>query len=894
MSDAATRLSIALADRYRVERELGAGGMATVYLAEDLKHRRRVAIKVLRPELAAVIGADRFLREIETIAGLQHPHILGLIDSGEVNGTAYYVMPFVEGESLRDRLVRERQLPVPDAVRIATEVAGALDYAHRHGVIHRDIKPENILLHDGQALVADFGIALAASKVGGDRMTETGMSLGTPQYMSPEQAMGEREITARSDVYALGAMTYEMLAGEPPFTGPTAQAIVAKIVASEPVPLSGLRKSVPPHVEDAVLTALEKIPADRFASASAFAAALAGAGTATAGRTGRTRVAVAASRRRRLLWPAVAAALAVVGLAGWLRPWSAPTTSSDVPPTQLALLLPDLGGAGTGLQHQIEITPDGASLLYVALVDGNTRTKRIGLDGSEGRVLEGVPTNLADYSVSPDGSAFTASSGQTGAVFRYAISGSGGKPLPRGVPWGTRGVWASDGAYWMSDISSNDLGITRVSASDSVTRPFGKLNADHVLMQVLPGDRSALAIKQPVGIASGPVMLLDLRTGESRVLIDETVTEVRYTAGHLVYVLADGSLQAAPFDLGASRLTGPAVTLASGVTLTGGGVAQFAVAPNGTVAFVVDAGRTVVVTDRQGAGRTVMEAIRNYHHPRFSPDGRRIAVDFTGPEGRDVWILGLSDGALTRATFDRDGHDATWSRDGRTLAYTSFRNRVFGVHRIVPGSTESADSLLTSPGLAYTGVWLRDGSALVTVGQSLRPESNLDIGILRNGGRGPLEPLVATRFIEQYPAVSRDDQWLAFTSNQSGREEVYVRRLEGGGDQIQVSVGGGTEPVWSPQSELLYYRGTTDADSRADPMIMAATLATRPALTVVSRRALFSASGLVTANPHGNFDLSPDGNSFTFVRANPSSRVMIIQNLPAMVATRRAGGRGSP
>ena len=213
------RLQSALADRYRLDREVGAGGMATVYLAEDVRHDRRVALKVLRPELAAVIGAERFLAEIKLTANLQHPHILPLFDSGEADGYLFYVMPFVEGETLRDRLNREKQLPVADAVRITTEVASALDYAHRHGVIHRDIKPENILLHDGQALVADFGIALAASKAGGARMTETGMSLGTPHYMSPEQAMGEREITARSDVYALGAVLYEMLTGEPPFTG---------------------------------------------------------------------------------------------------------------------------------------------------------------------------------------------------------------------------------------------------------------------------------------------------------------------------------------------------------------------------------------------------------------------------------------------------------------------------------------------------------------------------------------------------------------------------------------------------------------------------------------------------------------------------------------------------
>ena len=212
--------------------------MATVYLAEDLRHDRRVAVKVLRPELAAVIGAERFLAEIKLTANLQHPHILPLFDSGEADSFLYYVMPFVEGESLRDRLRREKQLPVDDAVRIASEVASALDYAHRHGVIHRDIKPENILLHDGRALVADFGIALAASKAGGTRMTETGMSLGTPHYMSPEQAMGEREITARSDVYALGAVLYEMLTGDPPFTGSTAQAIVARVVTESPRPLS--------------------------------------------------------------------------------------------------------------------------------------------------------------------------------------------------------------------------------------------------------------------------------------------------------------------------------------------------------------------------------------------------------------------------------------------------------------------------------------------------------------------------------------------------------------------------------------------------------------------------------------------------------------------------------
>ena len=274
MTETVGRLQKALAERYRIERELGAGGMASVYLAHDIRHDRDVAIKVLHPELGATLGGDRFLTEIRTTARLQHPHILPLLDSGDAGGLLFYVMPVVTGESLRDRLTRERQLPIPEAVRIAREVASALDYAHRHGVIHRDIKPENILLHDGQALVADFGIALAVSQAGGTRMTETGMSLGTPHYMSPEQAMGEREITARSDVYALGCVTYEMLTGDPPFTGSTAQAIVAKVMTDEPMPPRRPRKTVPESVEAAVLTALEKLPADRFPSAAAFAEAL--------------------------------------------------------------------------------------------------------------------------------------------------------------------------------------------------------------------------------------------------------------------------------------------------------------------------------------------------------------------------------------------------------------------------------------------------------------------------------------------------------------------------------------------------------------------------------------------------------------------------------------------
>jgi len=251
----------ALAASYVLERELGRGGMATVYLARDLRHRRLVAIKVLYPELSATLGAERFLREIELTASLQHPHILPLFDSGTADGLLYYVMPYVQGESLGARLAREGPLAVDEAVRIACEVAEALAYAHSLGVVHRDVKPENILLQAGHALVADFGIALAVEQAGESRMTRTGISLGTPQYMSPEQAAGHRGVDARADVYALGAVLYEMLVGEPPITGPTPQTTLARVVTERPRPLATLRAAVPAHVNRAVMTALAKLPA---------------------------------------------------------------------------------------------------------------------------------------------------------------------------------------------------------------------------------------------------------------------------------------------------------------------------------------------------------------------------------------------------------------------------------------------------------------------------------------------------------------------------------------------------------------------------------------------------------------------------------------------------------
>ncbi len=318
MSDLSHRLTTALADRYRIERELGWGGMATVFLAEDLKHHRQVAIKVLDPEVAAAIGPERFLREIETVARLTHPHILPLHDTGVADGLLFYVMPYVEGESLRIRLTREKQLPVEDALRIACEVADALSYAHSCGVVHRDVKPENILLEEGHAVVADFGIARAVA-VGAEKLTATGIAVGTPAYMSPEQAAGGRDLDGRSDLYSLGCVLYEMLAGQPPFTGPTAESLAHQHLNVSPRPVTDLRPAVPAGVAAALQRALAKTPADRFNRVALFGEAL---GQREAEAVTPARVPAApASRRHRARWlaPAAAVAIALVAMAAWQR-----------------------------------------------------------------------------------------------------------------------------------------------------------------------------------------------------------------------------------------------------------------------------------------------------------------------------------------------------------------------------------------------------------------------------------------------------------------------------------------------------------------------------------------------------------------------------------------------
>ncbi len=871
MNSILERLTTAVADRYAIERELGAGGMATVYLAHDLRHDRPVAVKVLRPELVAVIGADRFLAEIKTTANLQHPHILPLHDSGETDGFLFYVMPYVEGESLRERLTREKQLPVEEAVRIATEVADALDYAHRHHVIHRDIKPENVLLHDGRALVADFGIALAVSTAGGGtRMTETGMSLGTPHYMSPEQAMGEREITAKSDVYALGVVLYEMLVGEPPFTGPTAQAIVARVVTEEPRSLTLQRKTVPPYVEAAVRKALAKLPADRFATAAQFAAALAGHSLAipAAAPIGRRvpRIPLGAVG---MLGAAVAGA--VLGVALW------PRGDASGPPARFSVTMP---GDLRLTNADLVLSPDGHTIVFSAEGnDGTTRLYARRLDELAVTPLAGTEGGCC-ANFSPDGRWIAFSTGAQ--MMKVASEGGAAVAIPvRGDTALVYAEWSGPNRFLALKASGevatlDEDGTLRVFAAPDSTKGEATL----VLQDALPdGSALVIAMTQP---PNGPLVAIDPATGRRSIIIESVVAWAGYGDGHLVWALPDGSLYAAPFDAGRKRLTGPTQALGATAQVTLGQRPIVAVSRNNTIAYVPSLPLSLTRVDRDGRSTTLLDAPRPYHSPRVSPDGRRVAVDFR-EQTRDVWLFDLADQTLSRLTFDNDGHDPTWMPDGRGVLYATSRNGQIGTFRRNADGGGVAESVLVQ-GLQLTVHSVTpDGRTGIGVAFGGRGGSDLFTVLLTGGGKA--EPLLATPFLEGWPALSPDGRWLAYQSNESGRDEVYVRPFPGPGGKIIVSQNGGAEPVWARGGRELFYRSFA-----GQPQLVAAAVETGSVFRVVSRTPLFEVADYEPADPHANYDVFPDGRSFLMVRRGRLSEIVYLQNLAGLLqqqATRR-------
>jgi eukaryotic-like serine/threonine-protein kinase len=877
VTDIASRLAAALAERYVIERELGRGGMATVYCAVDLRHDRKVALKVVKPELSAILGPERFLAEIRVTAHLQHPHILPLFDSGSADGLLFYVMPYVEGESLRDRLRRERQLPVEDAVRVTREVAGALDYAHRHGVIHRDIKPENILLHDGQALVADFGIALAVRAAGGIRFTETGISLGTPDYMSPEQATADRELDGRSDIYSLGCVAYEMLAGNAPHTGPSAQAVIAKIVTEEAPPLRRARPSVPRHVDAAIHRSIERLPADRFQTVAQFADALARPDNSS------TETTVAAFTRpgrrvRSWLVPFVLAA----GLLGLGLLLGRRIERGAAPPKALERF-----ALATGPDHRmsprprsaIALSPDGSLLVYMAekTLGGHALFARR-MDSLAATVLPATDEGYCPF-FSPDGKWLGFF---VGTELRKMPVG-GGTPITiadSAYEFSRGAVWSETGDIFYEAGTQGNV-IWAVPANGGARHPVTSLDTTrgehvHRLADVLPGAKVVLVVTGPAG-AAGALVAIRVGSNERKTIVPGGVTRALYApSGHLVYGLQDGTLEAAPFDP-ISLEAGPAQTIARSVFVPPNGGTQFALSRSGSLAYLPAQPRDLVLVDRHGTEQSISGSPGNFHSPRFSSDGRRVAMDLDQGGTRDVWVQDLRQGTRTRLSFEGDGHDPVWSPDGSRVAYVSASAGEAGIYLRSADGSGAAQRVITGHGTNYTGAWTPDGNQLITV--PLNPRTGFDIEALPLTGEPTLQPLLATPYNEGYPAISPDGRWLAYASDESGRSEVYVRSFPGPGGRVQVSLTSGSEPMWNPNGGELFYRG----GGLAGAQLVAAKVQTSPAFHVVSRTALFNAEQYETAVPHTNYDVDPAGKRFVMVRHHGSSEIIMVQNWAAQL-----------
>jgi serine/threonine-protein kinase len=776
MADLLERLKAALADRYTIERELGSGGMATVYLAEDVKLHRKVAIKVLRPELAAALGPDRFVQEIDIAAKLTHPHILGLHDCGEADGFLYYVMPHVSGGSLRDRLNQERQLSLDDALRITHEIADGLSHAHSQGVVHRDVKPENIMFEGGHAVITDFGIARALSVAGGDRLTETGVAIGTPAYMSPEQASGEQQIDGRTDIYALGCVLYEMLSGETPYTAPTPHALIAKKL-SEPIPrISVVREAVPPAIEAALMKALAKTPADRFQTAEELLPQLVALATPSGDitPTGTMPVDRVAKRRWTMAGGAVGVAavliVAVVGLSRLTAPSPITITTSNISAVT----------SEVGMEWQPALSPDGSQVAFVAQRDGRQsvviKSTRSTVGGGEVAPTQGVH----------DAQEFLPAWSPDGESVRFAVCDV--SPWPFECPWRETGrlggsirtvalprkaawpSWSPDGSrvafiarasdsiftYSFADSASTLLAVPEVSHTPGWT---------HSPMWSPDGRRIAYVYGNPwwptsFNIAPSSIWLAAADGGEP------------------IKVAGEGYMDVSPAWLDDDHLL--FVSNRDGLREV----------------YVVEVG----ATGSRGEPRKVPGVI-DAHTISYSVAGRKLAFS-KATVRQNVWSYPADSGTVSIA----DGHHVTSenalieshdiSPDGRWLAYSSdLRGNLSIYKRPIGGGNPTP--IANSPMSEFEPRWSPDGTEI-----AFHEQVGGEVAVMVVPAEGGPPFQVASAPITWLPLWSPSGLELAFRSNRTGQFEAWVvsREAIGGpwSEATQITDFGCQPSDWAP------------------------------------------------------------------------------------------------
>jgi serine/threonine-protein kinase len=861
MTDSHTgRLESALAGRYKIQRKLGEGGMANVYLAEDVKHERNVALKILKPELAAVIGAERFLAEIKTTANLQHPHILPLFDSGEADGFLYYVMPYIDGETLAQKLARERQLGVDEAVKIARDVSDALDYAHRNDVLHRDIKPGNILLHDRRPVVADFGIAVAISAAGGGRMTETGLSLGTPHYMSPEQASADRDLNARSDVYSLGCVLYEMIAGQPPHTGPSAQSILVRILTESPRPLTEMRQTVPPNVAATVMKAIEKLPADRFESARDFMEALEDpafthtpaepSATGTA-QTAASSFRVTAAPWHRDLRVLASLAIAVAALAfAFLR-----VGGSDVPPLPVTRATVDLGALVVPSMDEVVISPDGSKFAVVARDgDGAAHVYWRNAWEEEFRMIPGTENaRFADFSPQGDWIVFRQSRPE--ALMKVALAGGAPVPIvPAGLQSTRDAHWSEDGTVVFAGPQGR--GLFRVSANGGEPEALDEELAVRE-PHLLPGGRYIAA-----GTLDTELILFDLE-GDSVIPLGRTGMNPSYVdTGHLLYVDLSGQLWAAPLDLRTGALA-QGVPIQGGIYTSRGLFARYSVSRTGTAVFGFGGNGTVaseeaelVVVDQTGGVTPLPLSPRNLDEVRWSPDGDEVAFTSAEAPGDPPQIF-TYDVALrtTPRQITHEGFNVSpvWSPDGTAIAFASRRGGTQGMDVFVKtlGNDDPPQIVATLEDDQLSRHWPRENALVVSDG---------DLWIMDlTGDSATLAPYLDTEAALRSAQVDPLGEYAVYVTQDAPASppEIFGRRFPEAGQPTRIFERSGSTPVWAPSGDAVFLLSISGRGHE----ILRADIARDP-LRVLSRSVIEVEGGVFERW----LDIHPDGNRFLMIR----------------------------
>jgi Tol biopolymer transport system component len=856
---------------YEILSAIGAGGMGEVYKARDTRLDRIVAIKVLPAHLADRAELrERFDREAKTIASLNHPHICTLYDTGHQDGIDFLVMEYLEGETLAQRLLKGA-LPLEQVLQYAIEISDALDKAHRKGVTHRDLKPGNIMLTKTGTKLLDFGLAklkqeaspanvpLSDLPTAKDPLTAQGTILGTLQYMAPEQLEG-KEVDARTDIFAFGAVVYEIATGKRAFEGKSQASLIAAILEHEPVAMSSLQPMTPPAVDRVIKRCLAKDRDDRWQTARDLEVELKwiteGGSQVALPSTAAPKGIRTLGRRGLILGAGALLLVAVASLTTWnLRP-SEPSqlvtrTVINLPPGQ------QLAGLERGLA--VALSPDGTHLAYVATQGGTQQLYLREMDSMEAKPIPSTEGAVSPF-FSPDGQWVGFFAG--GKLKKVSVSGGAALPLVDAVP-SSGASWSSQGKIIFASPTVGALQqVLDAGGTPQTMTRLQKGETDHGWPEFLPGGKAVLFAAAPTATdwSNAQVAVQSVGTSERRNLVSRGTNPGYAPSGHLVYAQG-GTLMAVPFDPQRLTVTGSAVSVVEGVMQSTIGGAQYSFSATGSLVYVPGGAQGVqfrfrlVWVDREGAEQPLAAPAHGYEYPRLSPDGRRVAVGIEEQEAQ-VWLYDLSRETLTRSTFEgNDNIFPVWKPDGKRIAFRSNKEGSPNLFWQLAEGSGGLERLTTGEYQQDPMSWSPDGQLLAFM--EVNPTTGLDIWVLRLSDR-KAQPFLRTRFNESAPQFSPDGRWLTYSSDESGRYEIYVQPYPGPGGKWQISTEGGMDTVWNPNGRELFYRS-------GDKM-MAVDITTQPSFSAGKPRMLFEGRYAPGGVPVANYAVSPDGQRFLMLK----------------------------